>query len=262
MAVEQFCGKEDKFYHVGCKNEERDLAIGFSFQPGVGINGDLQPPFYNRTRYPNIQNHIGDKKELHKDCKGMVGELFPDMVVVDSLLWDLATWASWGAKNVTEERVRQWGNYDLYNLLARVSEAFPTSRVVFRTGPAVYKPKFLNEPELLNLSIAVISADGVNMMNSELDRHMTKGKLYGKYHVVDYKKIMNDLIKERGFVDPSLWLKDGYHPSKEPSRRYMNQILWLMNMKTVDEKDWGKKNSNARKRLAPDDDSDDVGEFP
>jgi hypothetical protein len=251
MAVENFCGKADKFYRVGCKNEKRDLAIGFWFQPGVGINGDLKPPFYNRTRYPKIENHIGDNALLQKDSKGIVGELSPDMVVVDSLLWDMATWASWSGKNVTEERVRQWGSHDLKYLLTRVSEAFPASRVVFRNAPTVYKSKFIEN------GIAVISADGINMMNSELVRHLINGKLYGKYQVVDYHKIMNDLIKERGFVDPSLWLKDGYHPRGEPSRRYMNQILQLMNMTTVEEGE-----ARSSRPVAPDDDSDDVGEFP
>jgi len=260
MAVENFCGKEDKFYRVGCRNEKRELAIGFWFHPGVGINGDLQPPFYNRTRFPDVQNIIRDKTLLQKNCRAIMGDIFPDMVVVDSLLWDMATWASWGLKNVTEERVRKWGDHDLHLLLTRVSEAFPTSRVVFRTAPTVHHPKFLNEPELRNLNIAVISAEGVNMMNSELGRHMTEGKLYGQYQMVDYSGIMNELLEERGFADPSLWLKDGYHPSREPSRRYMNEVLRLMDMTTVEEEDWGKE--KTRRGVAPNDDSDDVGEFP
>jgi len=84
--------------------------------------------------------------------------------------------------------------------------------------------------------VAVFSADAIRKMNHELYKHLRNGKLYGNFEVINYNNIMNDLIKERGFRDPSLWMKDGYHPSGEASKRYFNKILQLMNMTTVAEK--------------------------
>jgi len=223
---------------VKCTDKERGLAVGFWFHPGVGINGDLQPPFYNSTRYgANLHNPISDKRELSQLTVRLMGEEFPDLVVVDSSLWDMATWTSYGGKNVTDERLSQWGNSDLPQLLDRVSETFDKSRIVFRTAPTVYESKFpLVDPNTRqHLDIAVFSPDAIYMMNNELSKHLIDGKLYGKFEVLHYDKIMNDLIKERGFRDPSLWLKDGYHPCGEASKRYFNQILQLMNMTTVGE---------------------------
>lgn len=228
------------------------------------MNGDLRPPFYNKTRYgSHVEQPISSSQKLYTWSKGMVKDQFPDMVVVDSSLWDLATWASWSAMSVTEERLRQWGDSDLKNLLARVSKTFHKSRVVFRTPPAVYKTKLLRSESTGNiLNVGVFSPDGVQRMYSELKKHVINGSLYGKYEVLDYNKIMGDLIKERGFVDPQLWLKDGYHPGKEPSRRYVNQILQLMNMTAVEKKDWGPRQTMQHARVAaPSDDVDDLDEF-
>ncbi|CAK0847471.1 unnamed protein product [Prorocentrum cordatum] len=264
-AVESFCGKVDRFYRVGCYDEERQLNIGFVFHPGVGINGDLQPPFYNRTQWgSNIGQPISDDKVLRKWSSSMVGELFPDMVVVDSSLWDLSTWASWGMRNVTADRLRQWGMRDLKNELARVSEAYNKSRIVFRTAPAVYKTKWVvSDTGYEYKDVAVFSNDGIRQMQKELRKHIKDGKLYGKYEVIDYSQIMDDLIQERGADDPSLWLKDGYHPkteSAEPSRRYLNEVFRLMGLATVEKM---VEVDTSQRRWAPAaGDRDEAGNLP
>jgi len=101
------CGKVDQSYRVGYYDKERELSIGFVFHPGVGINGDLQPPFYNRTQWGcGIgQPMSAEVTSLYKWSVGMVGEQFPDV----------------GAKNVTAERLHQWGVRDQRNLLEGVS---------------------------------------------------------------------------------------------------------------------------------------------
>jgi len=203
----------------------------------VGINGDLQQPFFNETRYgARLRNPISDTRELSKLSIDFLGEQFPDLVVVESSLWDLATRASWGNKNVTDERLSQWGRSDLRDLLDRVSKTFYKSRIVFRSAPTVYKTRFLvNSITRQYSDVAVFSPDDIHRMSNELHKHITNGKLYGKFEVIDYNKIMDDLIRERGFRDPSLWLKDGYHPSGEAGKRYFNKILQLMDMTTVEE---------------------------
>jgi len=261
-AVEAFCGKVDKFYRVGCYDEKRRLNIGFSFHPGVGINGDLRPPFYNRTQWgSSIRQIISEQEELHRCSARMVGELSPDVVVVDSSLWDLSTWASWGMQNVTADRVQQWGKHDLRNELARVSEAYNQSRIVFRTAPAVYRTKWVTSDAGLEYrDIAAISNEGIRMMQMELRKHFIDGKLYGKYEVIDYNQIMVKLVKERGFIDPSLWLKDGYHPGAEPSRIYLNEILRLMNLATVEQK--AELNGSHLRWMAAAGDRDEAGDLP
>jgi len=268
-AVAYLCRTDGKkFYRLNCVDEERDLAIGFRAHPGVGMNGDFQPPFWNHT-FPMVEHsEVSSSQELHKEVMGimnMKGEQFPDMVVVESSLWDLFTWASWGLKNVTEERLHQWGHSDLKHLMARVSETFPQSRIVFRTAPRVHHSVFLqvilkdeshHAYSVEYPDIAVVSVEAIDSMRREVDKQMQNGKLYGLYEVVDYYKIMNDLIEERGFADPSLWMKDGTHPSREPSRRYMNEVLQLMQVATVSQKDW------RRVQTAFDDDSDDSVLFP
>jgi len=267
-AVADFCGTDGKkFYRLNCVNEERDLAVGFRAHPGVGMNGDFQPPFWNHT-YPIVEHSdVSSSQELRKGIMGimnMKGEEFPDMIVVESSLWDLFTWASWGVKNVTKERLQQWGRRDLKHFMARVSETFPQSRIVFRTAPRVHHTLFLKvilkdgfkSTTVDYPDIAVVSVKTIDWMKHEVDKHMQNGKLYGLYEVVDYYRIMNELIEERGF-DPSLWMKDGVHPSRVASRPYMNEILQLMQVATVSHKDWGR-----RVETPFDDVSDDGALFP
>jgi len=97
------------------------------------------------------------------------------------------------------------------------------------------------------------------MMRREWRKHMRNGKLYGKYEVIDYSKVMDDLIQERGFVDPSLWLKDGYRPSVEPSRRYLNAIFHFLNVTTAEEE--AQVNGNKRLTFAPAGDWDEAGDI-
>jgi len=241
-ATEEFCGKANKFERLVCIDQERGLNVGFFFHPGVGVKGDLEPPFHNGTRWgANLHNPISNPKELIKMSRQFMGHEFPDLVVLDSSLWDLATWASQTGKNMADERLIQWGNSDLFNMLNRVSEAFPQSRIVFRTAPAVYDSKyFTTKDNIVHSDVAVFSPDLVSNMNSEVKKHLAKGKLYGKYEIIDYNKIMDGLLKERGFRDPTLWLKDGYHPTAEAGRRYFNKILQFMNMTAVEENPAGK----------------------
>jgi len=248
-ATEIFCKKDEKFFRVQCIDHERGLNVGFWFHPGVGLTGDLTQPFYNNTKYgAKLSNPIANKSELIKLSIRFMGHEFPDLVVVDSSLWDIATWTSQTGKNMTDERLKQWGETDLVKLLFRVSEAFPKSRIVFRTAPTVYDTKtFVTHDGRKHEDVAVFSPDSVYKMNNELYKHIYgpkagagAGKLYGKFEVLYYNKIMNALIKERGFRDPTLWLKDGYHPCPEASKRYFNKILQLMNMTTVEEKHLGR----------------------
>ncbi|CAK0798245.1 unnamed protein product, partial [Prorocentrum cordatum] len=135
-------------------------------------------------------------------------------------------------------------------LVARVFGVYWKSRVVFRTAPAVYKTKWIENDS----DIAASSAGGVRTMRRELRKHVRHGKLYGEYELIEYSKIMDDLIQERGFVDPSLWLKDGYHPSADPSRRYLDAIFRLLNVTTVEEKAQVNDSKRLTSALAGDED--------
>lgn len=246
MAVEWFCGQYENFLRVACADRARDLAVGFVFHPGVGYRGDMQPPFYNRTKYGNIASSIiGEGREaLLKHSLRMIGERQPDMVVVDTSLWDLVVWASIDKTgDPSEARLRQWCDHDMPNLLHRVWGAFSASRIVFRTAPTTARPIWL-KPE----GVPQFSDRGIEAMYDCVRRNSVKGKLFGKFDVIDYHGIVDELgykhlpapggQRSARVKDQEMWLHDGYHPNKEPARRYMNEILRLMNLPAVQAADW------------------------
>lgn len=247
-AVEWFCGHYEKFMRVACTDQQRDLAMGFVFHPGVGYNGDLQPPFYNRTRYGNIKSSVigeGDKS-LFEQSMRMVGEQYPDMVIVDSSLWDLANWANIDRRgDPTPERLQQWCDRDLPNMLKQVKRTFNKSRVIFRTAP--FTARFI---PMGITGVSLFSNEGIKSMRHCVKKKTKGGMLFGKYPVIDYFSLLESFlpvdmhgqrIKNQSLWNQSLWQADGYHPSKEPARLYINDILRLMDLPPVEEKDWAQK---------------------
>jgi len=205
-----------------CFHHKLNVKLGYIWHPGVGLNGDLHSPFA-LARSKSTSAILS--KYANETSLDMLGAS-PHLVVVDSSLWDLLAWRfgdsglktidgkpSWGEpKEVTEVRVGQWCFHDLPNLLERVSEVFPTSRIAFRTAPTIehtpgYEKFEKRDIELLYRCITTFT---------------TGGKLLGKYDVIDYHAIMDKLIDRKL---PDLFNKDGYHPGAYPSLLYINEVL-------------------------------------
>jgi len=126
-----------------CRSSELNVRMSYVFHPGVGVNGDLdEPSFSNGPSTGQILKHFA------KEASMVMLKAEPTLIVVDSSLWDLASWnvgplhghtESWVythtpiAKNVTKERVQQWCEHDLLTLLSEVSANF--IRAVSSFGP-------------------------------------------------------------------------------------------------------------------------------
>jgi len=207
-----------------CFRKDLNVKLGYIWHPGVGLHGNLRPPFAvsGRTSTGKILAHYANETSRSM----LQGD--PHLVVVDSSLWDLLVWRlgenywnrgetgngeQWaGPKEVTEERVQQWCQQDVPNLLGKVSKKFPNSRIAFRTAPTIdHTPKYEKfEKRDIELLYKCISSS------------TKKGKLFGKYEVIDYHAIMNTLVDRKL---PDLFKVDGFHPAKYPSALYMTEVL-------------------------------------
>jgi hypothetical protein len=200
-----------------CVDDSLNVKVSFMFHPGVGYNGDLQPPFHvgwndalsTKDILDNYANGTS-RHMLHQD---------PDLVVVDSSLWDLAVWREVAGRTASQGRVQQWCVHDLPNMLEKVAAAFPTSRIAFRTAPTVL------ENNRVFGAMYGIAREEIDSLYGCITSRTIGGKLYGKYDVIDYYGIVKGLVEENF---PDLFKEDGYHPTGYPSALYMNEILKLL----------------------------------
>merc|ERR1719401_1222196 len=71
-------------------------------------------------------------------------------------------------------------------------------------------------------------------------------KLYGIYPVIDYYKIVDSMVRRVKHKEGEksehyaarFYLPDGYHPSKIPTRHYVNEIFKILKVPGVDLADW------------------------
>jgi len=199
-----------------CFKKEPNVKVGYIWHPGVGQHGDLHEPF----AVPRVVSTGKILVRYANKTSFYMLQADPHMVVVDSSLWDLMVWrlGTTGQrpmpepKEVTEERVQQWCQYDLPGLLGNVSKQFPKVRIAFRTAPTIeHTPKYekFEKRDIELLYKCIIS-------------NTNKGLLFGKYWVIDYHAMMNMLIDRKV---PDLFRDDGYHPSPYPSAWYMKEVL-------------------------------------
>jgi len=223
-----------------CFNEELNVRLGYIFHPGVGQNGDLHQP---TAQMRGLSTNAILTKYANETSFFML-KANPDLVVVDSSLWDLMVWrlGSLGGvdghaytfpepKEVTEGRVKQWCEHDLPNLLDQVSQIFPTSRIAFRTAPTIdHTPKYEK-----------FEKHDIEMLYHCITSQTIEGMLFSKYEVIDYHAIMETLV-ERNV--PDLFNADGYHPAWYPSTLYINEILRRVGLNPLDPPEplleWGK----------------------
>jgi len=214
-------GKSDFLQMKWCSAPNFDTSMTFIKHPGVGYNGDLDDPVYSGQR-GIAENYKWPTGKILDNIKYIVGNMThdtrePDLVVVDSSLWDLSVWAEKDGQ-VSDARVLRWCHHDLPGLLAKVSDVFPSSRVAFRTAPnCIHCPK---PPDKLFSNREI---DGLYKCITSSTRG---GKLFDKYEVVDFHAIMSNLSVD---MDPTaLYQEDGYHPSGHPSMLYMMEIIRLL----------------------------------
>ncbi|CAK0825039.1 unnamed protein product [Prorocentrum cordatum] len=236
-AIGYFCGEKMQSAEFlqgrWCYDTTLNVRMGSLFHPGVGYNGDLQKPFFKPLLGKSIDVPTRDMLEHH--LNGTARDMLhgsPDLVVVESSLWDLAAWKqpvcggmTWpcgtdmcsercggsacicSGREVSSERVEQWRQHDLPGLLELVQGTFPTSRIAFRTAPTVTDSK-------LGGFFAKFTSREVEMLYDCITSSTTEGRLFGKYEIVDYHAIVKRLADDHV---PDLFANDGYHPSWYPS---------------------------------------------
>jgi len=201
-----------------CYDANADATFSYVLIPGTGYDGSLQPPFFTGFM-PDTQTIVS------RIAPAVIGAR-PDMVVVDSSLWDLANWQLTKGEEQpfdVAKRVGKWCAHALPTLLDAVSGAFPNSRVVFRTAPAT----------LANCTTkkegGVCWHPGIDLFHECVMNSLSGGKLFGRHDVIDYYKIMAELWKTH---DPVVLYreKDQVHPSTVPALHYFNAIFALLGL--------------------------------
>lgn len=224
-------GKGD-FKARSCDDPTRDTSFMYMLLPGTGYNGSLQAPFFTGFE-PSTLPVVNEIAPAFAGAR-------PDLVVVDSSLWDLANWqivdgGGDAAHLDVAKHVQEWCARALPTLMGAVAGAFPRSRVVFRTAPATFancssKKAFSNGSDG-----HVCWHPGVDLLHECVMDSLSEGRLLGRYDVIDYYKIMADLWKT--FVPKKLYRSDGYHPGSFPAIRYFNEILALLGLDSVPDPD-------------------------
>jgi len=210
-------------YSRWCYDADLKLRVASIFHPGMGYNGDLKPPFHvswDKWKYRYTTQEILDHhaKEM---AKSIGHNPDPDLVVVDSSLWDLAVWRTVDGGDPTDAQLNRWCNKDLPSFLDKVAKAFPNSRIAYRTAPTVSR--------VLKHELSKFSRASIEQLYQCVTSKTTGGKLYGKYEVVDYHALVQ---KQQDAGRGDLFQEDGYHPERWLSELYMQEVLKLVGLKS------------------------------
>lgn len=248
---ESFIHDAEKLQHNIVHDVSRNVSIAVLQHPGVGLNGDLNAPFWklnkklhnvsNGARIPrggqpdhpdkNIRQWKYEPtwqviKYAPKFGRRVFGANPPGLVVVETSLWDLAGWWQITGHQATPERLEQWCDKDLPFLLKAVTDVFSQSRVVFRTAPQVAP-----------WSTERWTQENFEAMHQCVERRSAgTGEVFEHVGVIDYHEIMDQLILRKSSGEElGLWKRDGYHPANLPSRLYLNQIFKLLGVPPLED---------------------------
>lgn len=203
-------------YPLWCNDTKLNLAMAFVFHPGVGPDGDMNGPFSSHWK-----RRISTRDIIEREAPDVVQKALgtdPDIVFVESSLWDLHTWNEKSSEWTSLKRIQKWCDHDLPNLLATVRSVFGRSQIMFRTAPPVQ-----------NDVRHMFSNKEIDNMYNCVAQHMHHGLLFGQYKVLDYRKIMQDQLaknSDRG----SLYI-DRLHPSQLPALLYMKEAVRLLGLR-------------------------------
>jgi hypothetical protein len=250
-----FTFKIDPHQHSVVYDKGRNVGMAILQHAGVGLHGDLNCPCWN----PGLAHATAQTREDHKDerpvgtamenpseahwrffptwnvinhapdfSKMALGSSTPDLVVVETSLWDLAGWWQNSGHRATPERLEQWCDKDLPYLLKNVSAVFPQSRILFRTAPKV----------ALSSTQKWTQENFEAMHDCVLRRSAGTGQVYERVGVIDYYDIMEKLITSSAKSHlEDLWRPDGYHPAQMPGRLYLNEIFKLLGVQPLEAPD-------------------------
>jgi len=227
---ESFIHDAENLQHNIVHDLSRNVSIAVLQHPGVGLNGDLDAPFWNPYLPRPLPKTYEPTWQVIKYAPEFGRRVFganpPGLVVVETSLWDLAGWWQITGHQATPERLEQWCDKDLPFLLKAVTDVFSQSRVVFRTAPQVAP-----------WSTERWTQKNFEAMHQCVERRSAgTGEVFEHVGVIDYHEIMDELLLRKSSGEElGLWKRDGYHPADLPSRLYLNQIFKLLGVPPLED---------------------------
>jgi len=195
-----------------CICHRDDIQVEYVHHPGVGYYGNLSAPYFGKLH--------GTTEDIIKDAYAATKDQPPDIVVVDSSLWDLANWGSHDKHPALKKRISKWCDHDIPLLLQKVENLFGAEKTVFRTAPFVEKDRKIGRH-------FIWSKKNIKQMYACLESNIVGGKLFGRFQVIDFHKMFADAL-ELTDNKKAMWMKDGYHTSPMVTKTYADAILALL----------------------------------
>jgi len=192
------------FYYYLAHCEVEGVTVAFVFHPGSGT----RPYFFLYSQNGGDLTSQQIVSQSVVDVAKTFGRR-PTAIVVDSTLWDAASW--WQKRGfplvpfpVPYAEVKQWCQHDLPQFLQHVEASYPSIPIALRTPPQV------------------LGDGGFGQMSATVDMMAgcIVGKFYGKYTLIDYYALAQPPLL-------SLY-DDALHPGAELSLKYANAALaWV-----------------------------------
>lgn len=194
-----------------------DFTLVYVFQPGA-----TAPPYWKD--YVGALTAQQIVTQSTKDVILRFGRE-PTAIVVDSSLWDVSSWWQRLGMPISpyatpQADITRWCNTDLPLLLQSIADNYPRSQIGFRTAAPVFTPnEYGQQPQIVD--------EMTRCVRSKLD--FVNKKVFGKYHLVDYNKLIEQFMLHHAHLGPQLtFYKDVLHPGRQLSMAYMNSVLeWV-----------------------------------
>lgn len=200
------------------------FKLAWSFHPGVS-----GPPY--DPLCPGLLRHDCAHETsagLIKQSVAKAAKLFgqqPTAIVVDSSLWDVATW--WMQAGKPKEpwvapatRVAKWCQNDFPVLVNSVQAVAPASKVAFRTAPrmedgATFHGNNQQNMEAMNTCLRASHVD---------DRYHSVLK---KFKMIDYNALVETVLENQASAVKTYY-EDAIHPGVQPSELYIDHVMqWV-----------------------------------
>jgi len=151
------------------------------------------------------------------------GHADPDLVLLDSALWDLAKWwqrrgsprSRRGAQPVqaAADDMREWCHKDVPEALHWVKDAFPRSTIAFQVPPTILEAQYGRSPKALDQMAACIKTELAG----------------GSTVLIDYHKLMDEELTKVAARQDAFRIKDGHpdpiHPAVQVGLEYIGELL-------------------------------------
>lgn len=165
-------------------------------------------------------------------AKRTLGTDAPNIVVVESSLWDLVKWWEWSGSPPMDKyetpnlNIQAWCTQEMPDLLKRVRQQFPSSQVLFRTPPTV--------EEIEHPVMHGETPEAIESLAKCIHAQLREDEVF------DYRQLVDDLIgqaselvRNNPRVNPArlIFSSDGRHPGKCAGIKYFHALLSKFGMR-------------------------------